>query len=133
MGRVPADPLEPCSPAAVPDGSDERAFIAAYDLAKAEAVPFVCIARSRVGPGWTVTVDVATSPAWPTTDSAVTWLFVAAAELSRQGIVRGGSANESGAVLHGLPTEAAARRIASALHAAMFNEPDPLRELLDSR
>jgi hypothetical protein len=102
-------------------------------MAEAEAVPFVCIARRGGGPGWTVTVDVATSPAWPTTDSAVTWLFAAAAELSRQGIVSGGSANASGAVLHGLPTEAVARRLASALHAAMFNEPDPLRELLGVR
>jgi hypothetical protein len=132
MGTVPAEPFEPRSPAAIPDGSDSEAFASAYEMAKATAVPFVCIAQSGE-PGWTVTVDVGTSPAWPAADSTMTWLFAAATELSRQGIVRGGSASASGAVLYGLPTEAVARRIASALHAAVFNEPEPLRELLDIR
>ncbi|MGR6998877.1 hypothetical protein ACU686_13240 [Yinghuangia aomiensis] len=120
---------QPLSAHDVPDGSTLAAFNTAYERAKQQRVPFVCVARSRGG--WSVKADVLTAPGWQIHQDSVEALEAAAVRLVRAGEVRSGSsAGPEYLVLYGIKDEDQARGLAAGIHSALYGDETALEDVL---
>jgi hypothetical protein len=85
----------------------------------------VCVARS--GQRWTVKADTFTAPAHVVDEAAAAAIREAAIRLIRDRTVRSGSAVRTAyVVLYDVVGEDRARELASALHAALYGDLEPL-------
>ncbi|WP_141747211.1 hypothetical protein [Streptomyces agglomeratus] len=109
----------------VPDGTSLTGFNSAYTHAKDRAVPFVCVSQGRGR--WTVQADLRTAPGWGPLVEVEEFLHRTCGRLVDCGLAwPESSATATGIVLYGLPSEPAARTLASALHAALYGDTKPL-------
>ncbi|MBX7552309.1 hypothetical protein K1Y78_30950 [Streptomyces sp. tea 10] len=110
-------PGTPLAAALIPDCTKPEAHHAAYKSAKANDAIFVCIARA--GQRWMVELDAMASSGPTIPDQAVTVLQSAAEALVVAGTVTQASIAPDYISMRAIETEAKAREIAAAFHAAL--------------
>lgn len=113
----------------IPDGSELEDFNAAYQKAKRERVPFVCVLAGSHGT-WTAKVDVLSAPVWPVSQERQDLLDKVIVGLVAQDSARTGWTGPEYFTVSGLQDEALARRVAAAMHAGLYGDLFPLEELL---
>ncbi|MFD8619386.1 hypothetical protein [Streptomyces sp. NPDC059513] len=114
---MPMTPGMPFPAALIPDCTSEKDHRAAYRKAKADNSNFVCITRQ--GTHWSVVLDVIARPL--VTGEAAKVLRSAVEELVASGAAAGGANFSTEYVsIHQIGSEARAREIAAALHAAIY-------------
>ncbi|MEU6121838.1 hypothetical protein [Streptomyces sp. NPDC047123] len=113
----------------IPDGSELEDCNAAYQKAKRERVPFVCVSTGSQGT-WTAKVDVLSAPVWPVSQERQDLLHEVILGLVAQDSARAGSTGPEYFTVSGLQNEALARSVAAAMHAGLYGDLLPLEELL---
>ncbi|MER7901160.1 hypothetical protein ABTX62_35160 [Streptomyces sp. NPDC096046] len=115
----------PCPGHLIPDATDR--FDPVYRVAKAQRAVFVGIERE--GERWTVKADALTAgPGHVVVDAVNVAMRAAIVRLVHER--EAGSDAFAGPVyfmLHGVPSEARARQLAAAFHAALYGDLGPLR------
>ncbi|WP_406505383.1 hypothetical protein [Streptomyces sp. NBC_00212] len=113
----------------IPDGSDLDAFNAAYRAAKRARVPFVCVLAGSQGT-WTAKVDVLTAPGWDASQRSLDLLEQVIVALVSRDSARTGTVGPEYFTVTGLAGELEARRVAAAVHAALYGDRLLLEALL---
>ncbi|MGW7646900.1 hypothetical protein [Streptomyces bobili] len=116
----------PCPARLIPDATGGSAFDHVYRQAQAQRVVFVAIESQ--GQRWTVKADTLTAGPGHAVDADVSEAARdAVRRLVRDGEVRSDAyAGPVYFVLHGVQSEARARELAAALHAALYGDLEPL-------
>lgn len=116
----------PCPADLVPDATGADAFNAAYRQAKQQRAVFVAVERQ--GPRWTSKADVLTAdPHHAVQGSVYDAIRAAVIRLVRTRQIRSdSSAGPVYFVLYDIDSEARARELAAALHAALYGDLEPL-------
>ncbi|MET9779286.1 hypothetical protein ABZ023_34440 [Streptomyces sp. NPDC006367] len=117
---------EPCPADLIPDATGIDAFNAAYRQAKQQDTVFIAV-ELQVG-GWTVKADTLTAgPHHLIDDSVYDAVRAAVIHLIRSREIRpDSSAGPVYFVLYDVESEQRAREIAAALHAALYEDLQPL-------
>ncbi|MGI5526773.1 hypothetical protein ACQEVX_04890 [Streptomyces syringium] len=123
--------VQPLGASEIPDGTKRVSFSYAYWTATKARAPFVCIKRrgrssSRT---WSITLDtLPDDPYRPVVDhSPLLWSTLR--HLFRTNLITAAAGSTEYLNVDGIPSEKAARDIASALHAAAFGDPQALQGL----
>ncbi|MGA5556186.1 hypothetical protein [Streptomyces lavendulocolor] len=117
----------PCPADQIPDATAIDAFNAAYKQAKQNRTVFIAVEHQ--GRRWTVKADVLTAGPHAVDDSTYDAIRAAVIRLIRAREIRSdSSAGPVYFVLYDVETESRARRLAAALHAALYGDLEPLAE-----
>ncbi|MFB7867373.1 hypothetical protein [Streptomyces sp. NPDC056069] len=115
----------PCPAGLIPDATTADAFNATYRQAKDQHAVFIAVEHQ--GPHWTVKADTLTAPQHVLDAPVHDAVRAAIIQLIHSREVRpDSSAGPVYFVLHDVATEARARELAAALHAALYGDLKPL-------